>query len=94
MLGKHRAWHGTSCIAKRETHARLVYNSVSGESELKEAFYPRFYPHIFMLKFLHVEPADPWVRAEPTDEHTLYEKAEEQTCFLFTCTKRLIYSNE
>jgi len=41
-----------------------------------------------------VEPADLWMRADPTDEHTLYEKAEEKTYFLFTCAKRLIYSDE
>lgn len=34
---------------------------------------------LFMFSFLHMEPADPWVRADPTDEHTQYEKAEEQT---------------
>lgn len=47
-----------------------------------------------MSKFLHVEPAELWVKTYPTNEHNLYEKVEEQTYFLFMCTKKLIYSDE
>lgn len=79
-----------------------MYDLVSGESELKEAFYPHFYPHFcpyfcppfFMLKLLQVESADPWVRTLPTHAHTLYEKAEDQTYLFFTYTKWLTYSDE